>query len=57
VTGMTCMANHQSEDDEAHPPLKQNRPPVSFNRVAPMVKAVCGLEVNNRQGVVYLPRK
>lgn len=35
---------------------EQNRPAVTFDRVGPLVKAVCGLEVNNRQGIVYLPR-
>jgi hypothetical protein len=51
------VANHQwAEEDEAKLNA-ENRPVVSFNRVAPMVKAVCGLEVNNRQGIVYLPRK
>jgi hypothetical protein len=35
----------------------QNRPPVKFNRTAPLIEAVCGLEVNNRQAVAYLPRQ
>jgi hypothetical protein len=51
------VANHQWSEDDERILREQNRPPVSFNRVAPMVKAVCGLEVNNRQSVVYLPRQ
>lgn len=33
------------------------RAPVVFNRVGPMVEAVAGAEVNNRQAVQYIPRK
>lgn len=32
------------------------RQPIEFNRVGPIVDAVCGLEVNNRQEVKYRPR-
>jgi hypothetical protein len=56
-TWYDMVANHQWDDDDVRVMDEQHRPVVSFNRVAPMVKAVCGLEVNNRQSVVYLPRK
>lgn len=36
---------------------KQDRIPVTFNRVAAVVNAICGQEVANRQEVVYLPRR
>lgn len=51
------VANYQWAEEDERILKEQHRPTVSFNRVAPMVKAVCGLEVNNRQSVVYLPRK
>jgi hypothetical protein len=49
-------AGHQWSKEDKQLLQDQNRPAVSFNRIAPIVKAVCGLEVNNRQGIVYLPR-
>lgn len=51
------VANHQWAEEDERLLMDQHRPVVSFNRVAPMIRAVCGLEVNNRQSVVYLPRK
>jgi hypothetical protein len=37
--------------------LEQMRQPVTFNRVAPMVDAVTGAEILNRQEVRYIPRE
>ncbi len=45
-----------SEDDKARF-LETMRQPVVFNRVAPMVDAVSGSEINNRQQVAYIPRQ
>jgi hypothetical protein len=36
--------------------LDSGRQPVEFNRVGPIVDSICGLEINNRQEVKYLPR-
>lgn len=50
------VANHQWSDEDQRILDEQHRPAITFNRCAPILNAVCGLEVNNRQGVVYLPR-
>lgn len=36
---------------------EQGRPPVTFNRLLPVIKAVAGSEVNARQDIQYLPRE
>ena len=36
---------------------EQGRPPVTFNRILPVIKAVAGSEVNSRQDIQYLPRE
>jgi hypothetical protein len=51
------VAGHQWSDEDKTILAGENRPAIVFNRTEPLVKAVCGLEVNNRQTVAYLPRK
>lgn len=51
------VAGHQWSEEDKKLLDDQKRPAVTFNRTAPIIKAVCGLEVNNRQGIVFLPRK
>jgi hypothetical protein len=36
--------------------IDSGRQPIEFNRCGPIVDAICGMEVNNRQEVKYLPR-
>lgn len=36
--------------------LNSGRQPVEFNRVGPIIDAICGLEINNRMETKYLPR-
>jgi len=50
------VAGHQWSDDDRRILEEQKRQPITFNRTAPIIEAVCGLEVNNRMTVAYLPR-
>lgn len=45
-----------SEEDEATLKAKM-RPVITFNRTAPVIRAVSGYEITNRQEVRYLPRE
>lgn len=51
------VAGHQWSAEDKATLLDQMRQPVTFNRVAPMVDAVTGAEILNRQEVRYLPRE
>jgi hypothetical protein len=51
------VAGHQWSSDDKAALLDQMRQPVTFNRIAPMVDAVTGAEILNRQEVTYSPRK
>lgn len=56
IRAFDFVANYQWSEDDKRILDEQSRPAITFNRVAPIIKAVCGLEVNNRQGIVFLPR-
>src|SRR5262252_895105 len=51
------VAGHQWSADDKAALLDQMRQPVTFNRIAPMVDAVTGAEILNRQEVRYSPRE
>src|SRR5262245_34156534 len=51
------VAGKQWSADDKAALLDQMRQPVVFNRVAPMVDAVTGAEILNRQEVRYSPRE
>jgi hypothetical protein len=56
----TCYdfyAGHQWSTEEMAEMEEQLRPTISFNRIQPMVSAVVGQQINNRQEVRYLPRE
>lgn len=50
------VAGVQWTDEEVRLLTDQLRPVITFNRVAPVVNAVLGYEINSRQSVTYLPR-
>jgi hypothetical protein len=51
------FSGRQWSDDELAELEEQLRPPIAFNRIAPMVSAVKGHQINNRQEVRYIPRE
>lgn len=50
------VAGDQYTRDDKAVLAEQNRPLIVFNRVAPVIDAVSGQEVSNRQEVRYIPR-
>jgi hypothetical protein len=49
------VAGRQWEPEEIEHLKSQMRPVVTFNKTKKFVKSICGLEVNNRQMITYLP--
>lgn len=35
--------------------IQEKRPPVTFNKTLKFIRAICGIEVNNRQTTTYIP--
>ncbi len=50
-------SGNQWSDEDANALREQKRPVMTFNRVAPLVNAVVGSEINNRREVRYIPRE
>jgi hypothetical protein len=46
----------QWKPETARVMIDENRPPITFDMVGPVLKAVCGVEINTRQEPAYLPR-
>jgi len=51
------FAGEQWSDEDKRTLADKNRVPVVFNRIAPLVNAVVGSEINNRREVQYIPRE
>lgn len=51
------VAGHQWTSEDKRALIDQQRQPVTFNRTGPMVDAVIGAEILNRQEVQYAPRE
>lgn len=47
----------QWSEDDLKVLREKKRPPMTFNRTAPLVNAVVGSEINNRREVQYIPRE
>jgi hypothetical protein len=47
----------QWDRDDAQMLRDASRPPVTFNRVEPVIDVICGLEITNRQEVRFIPRE
>src|SRR5215831_6716009 len=56
IDAYDIVAGHQWSDQDIEVLREQNRPIVTFNRVAPFVDGVSGLEIGNRQTTQYYPR-
>lgn len=50
------VAGRQWKEDDEEAFKATGRPPIKFNLVGPTIDAICGMEVNNRQQVRFLPR-
>lgn len=50
-------ANDQWSEDDKKVLRDNGRPAMTFNRIAPLVNAVTGSEINNRREVRYIPRE
>ena len=51
------VAGTQWTQDDLHKLREEMRPIITFNRIGPVIDAVAGHEINNRQEVRYLPRE
>ena len=49
--------SRQWDHDDAQAFRDQKRPPVTFNRIEPVIDVVAGLELTNRQEVRLIPRE
>lgn len=56
-TNFDLYAGHQWDGDDIQILKDELRPFITFNRVAPIVDSIAGMEVSNRQEIAFLPRE
>lgn len=56
VSGRSVKGEGQWPGTSWQDMIDSGRQPIEFNRVGPIVDSICGLEINNRQEIKFLPR-
>lgn len=56
VAGRSMKGEGQWPEGSWDEMIASGRQPIEFNRCGPIIDSICGMEVNNRQEVKYLPR-
>ena len=51
------VAGHQWEESDITRMKEVQKPAITFNRIAPMVNAILGTEIQHRQKMIFTPRK
>lgn len=51
------FAGHQWDQEDIQKLREERRPAITFNRIPRTINAICGLELENRQEVIYTPRE
>lgn len=55
--GFVAAGGQQWTEEEKNALVEQRRAPIEFNRIAPVIDSVAGMEVGNRQETHYFPRQ
>ena len=50
------VAGHQWEESDMNRMKEVQKPTITYNRIAPMVNAILGTEIQNRQKMLFVPR-